>query len=61
MTTDAKDELMNALSTELDRMSSEDAERLTHILRGLFSCMQDLNSRVATLEGQRETLGHGDN
>lgn len=48
---------MNALNTELDHMSLENAERLTHILRGLFACMQDLNSRLAVLEGQGPTAG----
>ena len=57
----ATDELMNALTAELDNMSSESAERLTHILRGLFSCMQDLNARLAVLEGQSASAGRGKN
>lgn len=57
MTAQSTDELMNALNTELDHMSLENAERLTHILRGLFACMQDLNSRLAVLEGQGPTAG----
>jgi hypothetical protein len=61
MTANAKDDLMDALTTELDGMSSENAERLTHILRGLFACMQDLNKRVAVLEGQSAAAGRGEN
>jgi hypothetical protein len=61
MTVNATDELMNALTTELDSMSADSAERLTHILRGLFACMQDLNTRVAELEGQRTRVGRGEN
>jgi hypothetical protein len=53
MTSHNQDELIHALATELDGMSSETAERLTTILRGLFTCMQDLNQRVSILEGQR--------
>jgi len=52
---------MNALATELDSMSSESAERLSHILRGLFSCMQDLNQRLAVLERQYSATGQGEN
>ena len=43
---------MHALATELDSLGAERAERLCNILRGLFACMQDLNQRVAVLEGQ---------
>lgn len=50
---------MSALSSELETLSSESSERLCHILRGLFSCMQDLNARVATLETQCGS--HGEN
>ena len=52
---------MNALATELDSMSSESAERLSNILRGLLSCMQDLNLRLAVLERQCSTAGQGEN
>ena len=61
MTVNATDELMNALTTELDGMSPESAERLTHILRGLFACMQDLNTRLAVLEGQGASTGRSEN
>ena len=52
MTSNNQDELMHALATELDAMSTESADRLCNILRGLFSCMQDLNHRVTILEGK---------
>jgi hypothetical protein len=52
MTSNNQDDLMHALATELDSLGAESAERLTNILRGLFSCMQDLNQRVAVLEGR---------
>ncbi len=57
MTANAQDDLMEALKAELDTMSSENAERLCNILRGLFACMQDLNTRVASLEGHRGGAG----
>ena len=53
MTTNNQDDLLHALATELDSLGAESAERLCNILHGLFSCMQDLNQRVAMLEGQR--------
>ena len=43
---------MYALASELDTLAAEGAERLCTLLRGLFTCMQDLNQRVAMLEGQ---------
>jgi hypothetical protein len=43
---------MHALATELDSIGTEQAEKLCNILRGLFACMQDLNHRLARLEGQ---------
>ncbi len=43
---------MHALATELESLSGESAERLSNILRGLFTCMQDLNTRLAALERQ---------
>ena len=52
MTTHNQDDLMQALAIELDSLKAENAERLTNILRGLFACMQDLDARVADLEGQ---------
>jgi len=48
---------MQALATELESLKAENAERLTNILRGLFGCMQDLNSRVAVLEAQSKNSG----
>lgn len=52
MTTHNEDDLLQALATELDSLEAENAERLTNILRGLFACMQDLDSRVGVLEGK---------
>ncbi len=52
MSSNTQDELMHALATELDSLNSESAERLCNILRGLFGCMQDLNHRLAALEGR---------
>ena len=52
MTADPQDDLMDALASELGAMKAESAERLCSIMKGLFSCIQDLNHRVATLEGQ---------
>ena len=52
MTAHNEDELIRALATELDSLEAENAERLTNILRDLFACMQDLDTRVATLEGK---------
>jgi hypothetical protein len=52
MTSDTPDDLMHALATELDSIGTEQAEKLCNILRGLFACMQDLNHRLARLEGQ---------
>lgn len=43
---------MYALASELDTLGAEGAERLCALLRGLFTCMQDLNQRLAVLEGQ---------
>jgi hypothetical protein len=61
MTSANEDELMHALATELGAMDSASAERLCAILRGLFACMQDLNSRVAVLEGQVARAANGEN
>lgn len=58
MTLNAQDELMHALSAELGAMDAAAAERLVGILRGLFSCMQDLNTRLAMLENQ---VANGEN
>ena len=52
MTAHNEDDLMQALESELESMSGESAERLSNILRGLFTCMQDLNTRLAALERQ---------
>ncbi len=52
MTAHSQDELMHALARELGAMDPATAERLCSILRGLFACMQDLNTRVAVLEQQ---------
>jgi hypothetical protein len=52
MTSNKQDELMYALASELDTLAAEGAERLCTLLRGLFTCMQDLNQRVAMLESQ---------
>lgn len=54
MTTDPDQNLQNYLETELDTMKFENAERLSHILRGLFFCTQDLDSRLTAIE---ERLG----
>jgi hypothetical protein len=61
MTSTPQDELMDALATELRQLDAESAERLCSILRGLFSCMQDLNSRLAVLEGQAARTANGEN
>ena len=54
-----KDDLTRALADELDSINAESAERLSNILRGLFGCLQDLDSRVKVLErdgdGDRES------
>ncbi|WP_193210999.1 hypothetical protein [Luteolibacter marinus] len=50
MTANNQDELMRCLDTELATMDPHSAERLCKILRGLFSCMQDLNERLTVLE-----------
>ena len=57
MTANLPDDLMNALTTELDSLKEESAGRLCHILRGLFACMQDLNARLAALEIQHPEAG----
>lgn len=54
MTRDPEQNLQNYLEIELDAMKFENAERLSHILRGLFFCMQDLDSRLSAIE---ERLG----
>lgn len=54
-------DLLSDLSAEMDSMTSENAERLCNILRGLFSCMQDLNTRVSVLESQCARAGKGEN
>ncbi len=61
MTANGQADLMEALKSELDSMSAENAERLCVILKGLFACMQDLNARMAVLEGQQQSgPGSGD-
>ena len=50
MTAHDEDDLTRALADELDSINAESAERLTNILRGLFGCLQDLDSRVKVLE-----------
>ena len=57
MTANLPDDLMNALTTELESLKEESAGRLCHILRGLFACMQDLNARLAALEIQHPEAG----
>ena len=61
MSLTSQDELTHALATELGAMDQASAERLSSILRGLFACMQDLNTRVAVLEGQSASAGRGEN
>jgi hypothetical protein len=52
-----EDDLIQALSAELESLSTENAERLTNILRGLFACMQDLDTRLAELEAKARKSG----
>jgi len=52
---------MHALATELGAIDEANAERLSSILRGLFACMQDLNSRLAVLESQAALQANGEN
>jgi hypothetical protein len=59
MTAHDEDDLTRALADELDSMNSESAERLTNILRGLFGCLQDLDSRVKVLERDYDGGGEG--
>lgn len=54
MTKDPEKNLQQHLEAELDALKSENAERLGHILRGLFACMKDLDSRLSAIE---ERLG----
>jgi hypothetical protein len=61
MTSNAQDELMHALASELGAMDTANADRLCAILRGLFACMQDLNQRVAVLEVQAAAATNGEN
>lgn len=61
MTLNAQDELMHALASELGAIDAANADRLCTILRGLFACMQDLNSRVALLEAQVAPAANGEN
>ncbi|MEK7953090.1 hypothetical protein [Luteolibacter soli] len=61
MSSTTPDDLMNALATELGALNEASAERLTTILRGLFACMQDLNSRLAVLESQAALQANGEN
>ena len=61
MSSTTQDELMHALAAELGTMNEASAARLTSILRGLFACMQDLNSRVAVLESQAALTTNGEN
>jgi len=46
------DELPEILTNELGSLGADDAGRLCQILRGLFSCMRDLEHRVAELEAR---------
>ncbi len=57
MTAHNQDDLAQDLATELESLNAESAERLGNILRGLFACMQDLNTRLSALERQ---CGGGD-
>lgn len=57
MTAHNQDDLAQALAKELESLNAESAERLGNILRSLFACMQDLNTRVIVLERQ---CGGGD-
>jgi len=61
MSSTTQDDLMHALATELGTMDEASAERLSAILRGLFACMQDLNSRLAVLESQAALKKNGEN
>ena len=61
MSSTTQDELMHALATELGALDAASAERLCAILRGLFACMQDLNSRLAVLEAQAGRVANGEN
>lgn len=61
MSSTTPDDLMHALASELGAMNEASAERLTTILRGLFACMQDLNSRLAVLESQAALKANGEN
>jgi len=61
MSSTTQDELMHALASELGAMDEASAERLSSILRGLFACMQDLNSRLAVLESQAAVKANGEN
>lgn len=48
--------LEHALSEELATLEAPHAERLGSLLRGLLSCLQDLNQRVAHLETSVDSL-----
>lgn len=61
MTSTNEDELMHAVAAELGALDAASAERLCAILRGLFACMQDLNSRLAVLEAQVGRSANGEN
>lgn len=42
--------VVEELGLELNRLSQENAERLTVILRGLHACMADMNERLERME-----------
>lgn len=46
-------ELAGRLASELETLPLENAERLSLILRGLFECLQDLDTRLAAIEEKR--------
>lgn len=45
-----RDEVTNTVAGELKSLGPDDALRLGEILRGLFSCVRELNQRVLELE-----------
>jgi hypothetical protein len=45
---------------EHNALEAPQAETLCRILNGLFHCMRDLDSRVANLEGLRDSLAAPD-
>ena len=42
--------LHEALTRELETLGGADAKRLSRILAGMFTCLQDLDRRTAELE-----------